>query len=85
MFDVLITNILNKKRFVDPQLREDCYQGAFLDLLQYWKGFNPEMGTNCFAYYSSVCINGITKIFNKYRSKQSIVDVISLDNNIHSI
>lgn len=82
---MLVDNIILKKKYNDPAIRDDCRQGGMLDLLMYWKGFNPEMGTNCFAYYSSIAINGITKVWNKYAGRFKSYDVISLDNNIHSL
>lgn len=85
MFDLMIRNISAKKHYNDEDDRKDCWQGAWLDILLYWQGFNPEKSKNPFAYFTSVIINGMNKVWHKLCGKVKSSDVISLDNNVHSI
>ena len=85
MFQLMIDNISQKKMYNDENLREDCKAGAMLDILLYWRGFNPDKSDNPFAYFTSMIINGMTKIFNAYMKGAKSHDIISLDHNIHSI
>ena len=57
----MIDNISSKKMYNDENLREDCKAGAMMDVLLYWRSFNPEKYDNPFAYFTSIIINGMTK------------------------
>lgn len=85
MFQLMIENISAKKHYNDPEDRKDCWQSAYLDILLYWRGFNPEKSKNPFAYFTSVIVNGLNKGWHKISGKMKPSDMISLDNNVHSL
>lgn len=85
MFDLMIENISAKKHYNDPEDRKDCWQSAYLDILMYWRGFNPEKGKNPFAYFTSIIVNGLNKGWHKISGKMKPSDMISIDNNVHSL
>ena len=85
MFDLMIKNISNRKYYNNPEDRKDCQQSAFVDILMYWRGFDPEKNPNPFAYYTSMIINGLNKGWGKCAGKLKTSEIVSLDNNIHSI
>lgn len=85
MFQLMVENISAKKHYNDPEDRKDCWQSAYLDILLYWKGFDPEKSKNPFAYFTSLIVNGMNKGWHKISGKIKTSDMISLDNNIHSL
>lgn len=85
MLGLMIENISSKKHYNDNEHRKDCWQSAYLDVLMYWKGFDPEKSKNPFAYFTSVIVNGMNKGWNKITGKIKPSDLISIDNNIHTL
>lgn len=85
MFQLMIENISARKYYNNPDDRKDCWQSAYLDILQYWRGFDPEKSKNPFAYFTSLIVNGMNKGWQKISGKIKKSDMVSLDNNIHSI
>ena len=84
MFQLMIENISAKKHYNDPEDRKDCWQSAYLDILLYWRGFDPEKSKNPFAYFTSLIVNGMNKGWHKISGKIKTSDMISIDNNVHS-
>lgn len=85
MFDLMIQNISSKKYYNNPDDKKDCWQSAYLDILMYWRGFDPEKTSNAFAYFTSLIINGLNKGWHKCAGKLKTSDIVSLDNNIHTL
>lgn len=85
MFQLMIENISAKKHYNDPEDRKDCWQSAYLDILLYWRGFDPEKSKNPFAYFTSIIVNGMNKGWHKISGKIKTSDMISIDNNVHSL
>ena len=85
MFQLMIENISAKKHYNDPEDRTDCWQSAYLDILLYWRGFDPEKSKNPFAYFTSLIVNGMKKGWHKISGKIKTSDMISIDNNVHSL
>lgn len=87
MFELMIKNISAAKHYNNPDDREDCCQSARFDLLKYWKSFDPSKyeKPNPFAYFTSVIINGMNKGWMSLYGKFKASEMISLDNNIHSL
>ena len=57
--------------------KEDCIAFAHLDLINYWRGYDPEKSNNPFAYYTRMILNGLAKGFRKIHP-QSITKNISI-------
>ena len=85
MFQLMSENISAKKHYNDPEDRKDCWQSAYLDILLYWRGFDPEKSKNPFAYFTSLIVNGMNKGWHKISGKIKTSDMISIDNNVHSL
>lgn len=59
--------------------RDDCIAFAMEDVLRYWRGYNPEYSSFCFAYFTRMIINGMKKGWKKLHPLKSI-NLLSLDN-----
>ena len=88
MFLLMIENIQRRMYYKDPEEKKDCASSAMLDVIMYWRNFNPEKSTNPFAFDTSVITNGIAKGWDKLHpetKKCPGARFTSLDNNIHSL
>ena len=65
MLSLIAENVIKKMVYQNPDDRDDCLQGALLDVLMYWRSFDPTKSSNPFAYFSSICVNGIGKMWRK--------------------
>lgn len=84
MLILLAERAIRKMSYVYAEDREDCLQFAILDLLKYWRNFNPDY-PNAFAYFTEIAKRGYAKGWNnihpkKYKDTLSI-DRISNDDN----
>lgn len=70
MFILLTNKVSLKMKYRDPQDREDCISSAYLDLIRYWRAFNPEKSTNAFAYYTEIIKKGFAKGWNALHPKK---------------
>lgn len=61
MFTAIATKLSNRNIYKYPEDKEDCISKAVMDCVNYWKGFNTEKGDNPFAYFTTVCTNGLAK------------------------
>jgi len=64
MFILLAERTINKLTYVSEDDRNDCLQFALLDLLKYWRNFNPKY-PNAFAYFTEIAKRGYAKGWNK--------------------
>lgn len=64
MLILLAERAINKMSYVNNDDRQDCLQFAILDLLKYWKNFNPDY-PNAFAYFTEIAKRGYAKGWNK--------------------
>lgn len=64
MLIMLAERAINRMTYVREEDREDCLQFALLDLLKYWKNFNPKY-PNAFAYFTEIAKRGYAKGWNK--------------------
>lgn len=64
MLILLAERAIRKMRYVNDMDREDCLQFALLDMLKYWRNFNPKY-PNAFAYFTEIAKRGYAKGWNK--------------------
>jgi hypothetical protein len=64
MLILLAERAINRMSYVNKDDRDDCLQFAMLDLLKYWRGFNP-VYPNAFAYFTEIAKRGYAKGWNK--------------------
>ena len=64
MLVLLAERAINRLNYVNSDDRDDCLQFALLDLLKYWRNFNPKY-PNAFAYFTEISKRGYAKGWNK--------------------
>ena len=77
MLILLAERAINKLTYVNSDDRDDCLQFAMLDLLKYWRNFNPKY-TNAFAYFTEIAKRGYAKGWNKIHP-QKYKNTLSMD------
>lgn len=77
MLILLAERAIRKMKYVYDEDREDCLQFAILDLLKYWRNFNPQY-TNAFAYFTEIAKRGYAKGWNHIHPKK-YKDTLSID------
>lgn len=67
---ILLANRASLKlTYKNEQDRQDCISCAHLDLLKYWRNFNPKY-PNAFAYFTEISKKGFAKGWNKLYPKK---------------
>lgn len=82
-FITLANRAIQKLKFSNPLDREDCIQSALVDLVRYWRNFDPAKSNNAFAYYTQVAKNGYAKEYkriHKYVGSEDRIKFVSLSN-----
>jgi hypothetical protein len=69
MLILIAERAINKMTYVSEDDRNDCLQFAILDLLKYWRNFNP-IYPNAFAYFTEIAKRGYAKGWNKIHPKK---------------
>ena len=64
MLILLAERAINRLTYLNQDDKHDCLQFAILDLLKYWRNFNPKY-TNAFAYFTEIAKRGYAKGWNK--------------------
>jgi len=64
MLMLLAERAITKMKYVNLDDKKDCLALAMLDLLKYWRGFNPKY-KNAFAYFTEIAKKGYAKGWNK--------------------
>lgn len=64
MLVLIAERAINKLSYVNSEDRDDCLQFALLDLLKYWRNFDPKY-PNAFAYFTEIAKRGYAKGWNK--------------------
>lgn len=77
MLILLAERTIRRMTYLDSADRDDCLQFALLDLLKYWKNFNPKY-PNAFAYFTEIAKRGYAKGWNKIHPTK-YKDTMSID------
>jgi len=86
MFQLMATRLSRKFSYLYDEDREDCISFAVMDCYQYWRGYNPEISDNAFAYFTQIILNGYAKAWRKLYGNFPKSNKISISNNkIYSI
>lgn len=86
MFILMARKFSLKFNYEYEEDREDCISFAIMDCYQYWRGYNPEISTNAFAYITQIIKNGFAKAWRKLHGNMPMSKKISIDsNNIYSL
>jgi hypothetical protein len=83
---MLMANEASKKlKYKNEEDRQDCIAFALLDVVKYWRSYDPEKSRYPFAYYTQIIKNGFARGWNKLHPIRS-VDKLSLSNeNLYSL
>jgi hypothetical protein len=82
MLMLLAERAITKMKYVSLDDKKDCLAFAMLDLLKYWRGFNPKY-KNAFAYFTEIAKKGYAKGWNKLYPKK-YDGTISIDGSMDS-
>lgn len=77
MLVMIAERAIRKLSYLNEDDRQDCLQFAILDLLKYWRNFNPQY-PNAFAYFTEIAKRGYAKGWNKIHP-QKYKDTLSID------
>lgn len=69
MLLLMVKNMSRKFSYKYEEDRKDCQAFAVLDIVRYWRGFDPEKSNYPFSYYSQMIKNGLAKGIRKVRPK----------------
>jgi len=75
MLYLLAKNVHRKFYYRNVEDKEDCLQGAMLDVLKFWYNYNEIKSNNAFAYYSEVIKRGHAKTWNKLLKHREDVSI----------
>ncbi len=87
MIQLMVKKLGTKFRYKNEEDRFDCEQQALMDVLSYWHNFDPEKGSNAFAYFSQIIKMGFAKGFrvlhgdvdkSVYRNSISMSGIITI-------
>ena len=74
-----------KLKYKYEEDREDCIAFAMMDIIKYWRGYDPEKSKNVFAYYTQMIKNGFGKGWKKLYPNAT-TSKVSLDHeNLHNL
>lgn len=85
MFQLMAKEISKKFRYKDEEDRKDCIAFAMMDVIRYWKSFNPEKSKYPFAYYTQILKNGFAKGWRKLHPISSLDQISINSDNFYSI
>lgn len=85
MLQLMAREASKKLKFRDEEDRKDVIAFALMDVIKYWRSFNPEKSKYPFAYYTQIIKNGFAKGWKKLHPIRD-VDKLSLSNeSLHSL
>ena len=85
MLQLMAREASKKLKFRDEEDRQDVIAFALMDVIKYWRSFNPEKSKYPFAYYTQIIKNGFAKGWKKLHPIRD-VDKLSLSNeSLHSL
>lgn len=85
MFLLMAKEMSKKFRYKDEEDRKDCMAFAMMDVIRYWKSFNPEKSKYPFAYYTQILKNGFAKGWRKLHPISSLDQVSINSDNFYSL
>jgi hypothetical protein len=74
-----------KLTYKDEEDRKDCIAFALMDVVKYWRSFNPEKSKYPFAYYTQIIKNGFAKGWRKLHPLSTTKKVSLSGENFYSL
>lgn len=79
---ILMSNRFTYKlSYMDENDRQDCIAQAIMDCYCYWRAYDPEKGSNAFAYFTQVIKNGMGKSWRAIEGGYPKSIKVSISNN----
>lgn len=72
-------------KYRDEEDRKDCIAFALMDVVKYWRSFNPEKSSNPFSYFTQMIKNGFAKGWRKIHPIPSSDKVSLSHDNVYTI
>jgi DNA-directed RNA polymerase specialized sigma subunit len=85
MLTLMATEASKKLKYRDEEDRKDCIAFALMDVVRYWRSFNPEKSNNPFAYFTQMIKNGFAKGWRKLHPIASGNKVSLSHDNVYTI
>lgn len=74
-----------KLTYKDEEDRKDCIAFALMDVVKYWRSFNPEKSKYPFAYYTQIIKNGFAKGWRKLHPLSTTKKISLSGENFYSL
>lgn len=81
MFILMAQKFSLKFTYEYDEDRKDCIQFAIMDCYKYWRGYDPNVSQNAFAYISQIIKNGFAKGWRKLRGNMPLSKTTSIEQN----
>jgi len=85
IFQLMAKEASKKLKYKDEEDRKDCIAFALMDIIKYWRSYNPEKSKYPFAYYTQIIKNGFAKGWRKLHPISSTNKVSLSNENLYSI
>ena len=85
MFQLMAKEMSKKFRYKDEEDRKDCIAFAMMDVVRYWRSYNPEKSKDPFAYFTQMIKNGFAKGWRKLHPLSSGEKVSLSHDNIYTM
>ena len=84
MFMLMANKASTRLKYKDEEDRKDCIAFALMDVVKYWRSFDPEKSKYPFAYYTQMIKNGFAKGWKKLHPLSSTATVSLNSENFYS-
>lgn len=74
-----------KLKYRDEEDRKDCIAFAIMDVIKYWRSFDPAKSKYPFAYYTQIIKNGFAKGWKKLHPLSSTAKVSLSNDSLYSL
>jgi DNA-directed RNA polymerase specialized sigma subunit len=85
IFQTMAMEASKKLRYRDEEDRKDCIAFAMMDVVRYWRSYNPEKSNNPFAYFTQMIKNGFAKGWRKLHPLSAGEKVSLSHDNVYTI
>lgn len=83
MLQLLCSKYAKKGNFVNYSYNEDMQAYAMMMLVRTWNSFDPEKGSNPFAFFTQCIKNSFIQYLNQERRQRDVRDVLLIDQGLN--
>ena len=85
MLQLMAEGASKKLKYRDEEDRKDCIAFAIMDVIKYWRSFDPAKSKYPFAYYTQIIKNGFAKGWKKLHPLSSTAKVSLSNDSLYSL